>query len=246
VQDVSSTLSFSAPAEACALEGMVQSGRLAVAGELAAGAVHEINNPLFAIITLTGFLLREVEPGSRAEERLRLIEQSANEIKEVVERLHHFVRQRSDWGVVSLDAAAHEAAELLRHTSTARRKEIVERYPDEPVLVEGSAADLRQAFVNLLPTAMQAAPDDTSVTVQVWRERGWAVATISDEGEGIPPEQAARIFEIFYTTKDGSGTGLGLPVSRAIAELHGGSLESDPGARSGSRLVLRLPLSESE
>jgi two-component system, NtrC family, sensor kinase len=245
VQDVSSSLSLSAPVDARELEGMLQSGRLAVAGELAAGAAHEINNPLFAIITLTGFLLREAEPGSRAEERLTLIEQSANEIKDVVERLHHFLRQRSDWGVVSLDAAAHEAAELVRHTSTARRKEIVEHYPDEPVLVEGSAAELTQAFVNLLTNAMQAAPEDTSVTVRVWRDRAWAVATVSDEGEGIPLEQVTRVFETFYTTKNGSGTGLGLPVSRAIAELHGGSLEADPGVEQGARLVLRLPLAES-
>jgi two-component system NtrC family sensor kinase len=223
---------------------MVQSGRLAVAGELTAGAAHEINNPLFAIITLTGFLLREAEPGSRAHERLTLIEQSANEIKEVVERLHHFVRGRSDWGAVELDGVAHEAVELVRHTSASRSKEIVERYPEEPVRVEGSEADLKQVFVNLLANAMQATPEDGSVTLDVRREQGWAVVTVQDEGEGIPPEELSRIFDTFYTTKNGSGTGLGLPVSRAVAALHGGSLEADADAGHGACLVLRLPLLE--
>lgn len=244
MQDAAAAPPLSTPAGAGGVKGMVQSGRLAVAGELAAGAAHEINNPLFAIITLTGFLLREAEPGSRAHERLTLIEQSANEIKEVVERLHHFVRGRSDWGAVALDAAAHEAVELVRHTSASRSKEIVERSPAESVRVEGSAADLKQVFVNLLANAMQATPEDGSVTLEVRREPGWAVAVVRDEGEGIPHEELSRVFEPFYTTKDGSGTGLGLPVSRAIAALHGGSLEAEAVAGAGACLVLRLPLRE--
>jgi signal transduction histidine kinase len=64
---------------------------------------------------------------------------------------------------------------------------------------------------------------------------------VSDDGEGIPEGERERVFDTFYTTKNGSGTGLGLPVTRAIAQLHGGSLAIDPGVARGARLVLRLP-----
>lgn len=224
----------------------MQSGRLAVAGELAAGAVHQINNPLFAILTLTGFLLRDVEPGTQAHERLQLVSESANEIKEVVERLHHFVRERSQWALVALDDVAHEAAELVRWTSAGKQNEIVERYPPEPASVHGSAAELRQAFVNLLLNAVQAMPRGGTASLEVAREGEWVVARVGDEGDGIPEDALGRVFEAFHTTRNGSGTGLGLPASRAIAELHGGTLEADLSSGPGARLVLRLPAAEED
>jgi two-component system NtrC family sensor kinase len=226
------------------LPGLVQSGRLAAAGELAAGAVHEINNPLFAILTLTGFLLRDAERGTKAYERLELIEESAGHIRDVVERLHRFLRERPDWGVVALEDVARDAVDLVRHTSPSRRNDVVERYPEAHVFVEGSGAELKQALVNLLTNALQAMPGGGAATLEITREGRWAVAAVADEGEGIPPEELPRLFDAFYTTRDGSGSGLGLPVTRAIAELHGGSLTVDTTVERGARLVLRLPALE--
>jgi signal transduction histidine kinase len=107
------------------------------------------------------------------------------------------------------------------------------------VLVEGSPALLGQIFLSLLANAEQAMPSGGTVTVDIERDAGWAVARVSDTGPGISPELRTRIFEPFWTTK--GGTGLGLAPSLEIARAHGGDLIalSTPGV--GATFVVRLP-----
>jgi signal transduction histidine kinase len=237
-----------APAgEAGHVEAMVEAGRLAALGELTAGAAHEINNPLFAILTLVDFLLREVEPGTKAHERLRLIEGSARDIEAVVGRVHRFARQRAgDGSPFPLEEVAAAAVDLVRHASAARNVELVESYPAAPGLVAGDPRRLAQIFVDLLLNALQAVPEGGIVTTAVAREGGEIVASVSDDGPGIPSEDVERVFGLWTTTRPTSGSGLGLAVSRTVAELHGGTLTVDPAAASGARLVLRLPAAEAE
>lgn len=220
---------------------MVRGGKMAALGELTRGAAHEINNPLFAILTLVDFLLRDAEPGSKTYERLRLVEGSAQDIKAVVERIHRFARSRAEEGTVALEGAAGAAVELVRLASATRTVELVERYPEPPALVAGDAAQLESLFVHLLVNAVQAMPGGGAATVAVDRAGGEVVARISDDGPGIPAADAEQVFELFHTTKSGSGTGLGLASARAIAERHGGTLTLDPGVERGACFVLRLP-----
>lgn len=221
---------------------MVEGGRMAALGELAAGAAHEINNPLFAILTLVSFLIRDAEPGSKELERLQLIEDSAKDIQAVVEQVHGFARERrGEGGAVALETAIHGAVELVRHASASRTVQIVERHTSPPALVCGNAAQLKGLFVHLLVNAVQAMPDGGVVSVLVERRAGEVFAVVCDEGPGISATEAERVFELFHTTKSGSGTGLGLASARAIAELQGGSLTLDPGVERGARFVLRLP-----
>ena len=225
-----------------ALGAMVESGRMAALGELAAGAAHEINNPLFAILTLVGFLVRDAAPGTKAYERLRLIEGSAEDIKAVVERVHGFARDRgADEAAVVLEEAAQAAVELVRGVSAARTVTFEERYPAAPSVVTGVASRLRALFVHLLTNAVQAMPEGGSVTVEIQRGDGEIVARVRDEGPGIPPEDAELLFEVFQTTRNGKGTGLGLAAARAVAHEHGGSLTVEDHPGPGACLVLRLP-----
>jgi signal transduction histidine kinase len=232
-----------APAgEAGRVEAIMEAGRLAALGELTAGAAHEINNPLFAILTLVDFLLREAEPGTKAHERLRLVEGSARDIEAVVGRVHRFARQRAgDERPFPLQEVAAGAVDLVRHASAARNVELVESYPAVPALVVGDPRRLAQIFVNLLLNALQALPEGGTVTTAVEREGDEIVALVADDGPGIPPGDVERLFELWTTTRAGSGSGLGLAVSRTVAELHGGTLTVDPAAARGARLVLRLP-----
>jgi signal transduction histidine kinase len=233
--------------EAGHVEAMMEAGRLAALGELTAGAAHEINNPLFAILTLVDFLLREVEPGTKAHERLRLVEGSARDIEAVVGRVHRFVRQRAgDGSPFPLEEVAAGAVDLVRHASAARNVELVESYPAVPGLVAGDPRRLAQIFVNLLLNALQAVPDGGTVTTAVEREGDEIVAFVADDGPGIPPEDVERVFGLWTTTRPVSGSGLGLAVSRTVAELHGGTLTVDPAAARGARLVLRLPAAEAD
>ena len=128
---------------------LIQSGKLASIGELAAGVAHEINNPLFAILGLVEFLLMEAEPGTKARDRLEMIQGTALEIKEIVRALLDFARERSDeLSLVSLNDVAAQTVELMRRTSSAKQVEIVERIGDDGRPGRGerqpAQADLRQ------------------------------------------------------------------------------------------------------
>jgi PAS domain S-box-containing protein len=227
---------------------LIQSGKLASIGELAAGVAHEINNPLFAILGLTEFLLEDAEPGSKERERLEIIRSTGGEIKDIVRSLLDFARERSDeLATVSLVEVARQTVELFRRTSAAKHIELVERYSEEPTFVEASPNQLKQIFVNLFSNARQAMPGGGVVTVHVGREDARVVARVQDTGPGISDETLARIFEPFYTTKrDVGGTGLGLSVSLGIAQAHGGSLTVRSGPDEGACFLLSLPAKEAE
>jgi signal transduction histidine kinase len=221
---------------------MVRGGRLAALGELAAGAAHEINNPLFAILTLVGFLVRDAEPGTKAFERLQLIEGSAKDIQAVVERVHGFARERGGNGsVFALEEVAHDAVELVRYASATRTVQFIEQYSTSTSEVAGDSTQLKGLFVHLLVNALQAMPEGGIVTLEIERDAGEVVTRVRDEGPGIAASETERIFELFHTTKNGAGTGLGLASARAIAGAHGGSLAADLDVPRGACFVLRLP-----
>ena len=222
---------------------LVQSGKLTAVGELAAGVAHEINNPLFAILGLTEFLLKESEPGSKARQRLELIQQTGLEIKEIVRALLEFARENAeDHRVGPLEEIIQSTIDLVRRTNAHKGVEIVDRYDGSGVLVEASSNQLKQVMLNLIANARQAMPAGGTVTIDVQRDGDWAVVTVADDGPGIPPELLGRVFEPFFTTKRTTGgTGLGLSVSLGIAESHGGTLTVASEVGVGSAFTLRLP-----
>jgi PAS domain S-box-containing protein len=223
---------------------LLQSGKLATIGQLAAGVAHEINNPLFAILGLVEFLLKDAEAGTKGHERLVLIQRTGLEIKEIVRALLDFAREPSDERVaVSVSDAARETVELFRRTSAAKASDLSEDYTDEDTVVDGSGNQLKQIFLNLLANATHSVGGTGGeVDLVVKRDGDWVVATVSDTGPGIPENVLPRIFDPFFTTKRGTGgSGLGLSVSLGIAQAHGGTLLAENRAEGGARFVLRLP-----
>jgi PAS domain S-box-containing protein len=225
---------------------LVQSGKLAAIGQLAAGVAHEINNPLFAILALTEFLIKDSIAGTKQYERLELIQQTGLEIKEIVRALLDFARENADERhVVSLEDVIRSTVDLIRRTNAHKGVELVDTYDGSDALVNASANQLKQVFLNLTANARQAMPNGGTIRVDMRRAGNSVITTVSDDGPGIEPEVLERIFDPFFTTKrDTGGTGLGLSVSLGIAEMHGGSLTaaSEPGH--GATFVLRLPLVE--
>lgn len=226
--------------------GLLGASKATAVGELAIGLAHELNNPLFAMLGLVEFLLEETEPGTKAHQRLELVQQSGLEIRDLLRLLLDFAREPEDeLGTVALGEVARAAVALARCTSPARDIDVVEQLGGGPVLVEGSANRLQQALLHLLTNAYRAVPLGGTVTVSVRLDGSWAVATVDDTGPGIPDELAERVFEPFFSTRRGSGgNGLGLTLARAIARMHGGELIAGRTPGRGARLELRLPALE--
>ncbi len=225
---------------------LVQSGKLAAIGELAAGVAHEINNPLFAILGLVEFLLKDAEPGSKAHERLTLVQQTGLEIKEIVRSLLDFARENSEERhLVALEEVVAQTIDLIRRTSASKGIELVERYESGGAIVNASPNQIKQIFLNLLGNSRQAMPEGGTITVEVRREGDRVLAHVADTGPGIAHGLETRIFEPFFTTKrDSGGTGLGLSVSLGIAEAHGGSLIVEPPDGTGAAFTLHLPIAQ--
>jgi two-component system, NtrC family, sensor kinase len=224
-------------------EQLVQTAKLAALGELVRGAAHEINNPLFGILGLVEFLLAEVEPGTKAHDRVQLIQDSGRDIQAIVQALLGFARTQPDKdGAVPLQRTATAAVELLRCTNSAKTIEVRESYASEPVNVRGNGPRLAQLFLHLLLNAQQALGGGGTITIAVARENEWAMASVTDTGPGFRPDVLAKAFEAFFTTKrEPVGPGLGLSASRQIAREHGGDLVVLPANGLGTSVVLRLP-----
>jgi len=227
---------------------LLASGRQAAIGELAAEIAHEINNPLFAMLGLNELTLKDAQPGTKAHERLRLVDETGQEIKGLVRALLAFAREPTgEIDTVSLQNVIVAALDLVRRTSASKGVEIVERLDHQPIRVEGNRNQLKQILLNLLTNARHALPDGGTITVALTAQSGRATVRVSDTGPGVEHELRERIFEPFFTTKGEGGTGLGLTVSRTIARLHGGSLRlADVDDGEGAAFVLELPLADEE
>lgn len=226
-----------------AREDVVRAAKAAALGELTQGVAHELNNPLLAILALVDLLLGATDEGSQSRRRLTVVRDTALEMRAVLRVLLEFARDTGDsHDVVYLGDAVRQTVELVRRTASSRDVELVERIPQGPLAVAGSASLIGQAVLHLLVNAYAALPAGGKVLVDVDASGDTATVTVTDSGEGIPVELAERVFEPFFTTRR-NGNGLGLTASRAIAASHGGRLELR-AHDAGARFVLTLPLAE--
>jgi signal transduction histidine kinase len=236
-------------------ERMIQADKLATFGQIAAGVVHELNNPLTSIVAYSDYLIRKAvvvgpAPGSGDPddvERLRRISESANRMLRFTRDLVSYARPSSGVaGPVVLHVVIDQAVAFCEHVLAASSMRVERRFGADVLTVRGVSEHLVQIFVNLLTNASQAARDSgglvviaTSLDVPARRVR----VMVEDDGMGITPDNLVRVFVPFFTTKgDRHGTGLGLSIVKSIVESHDGSIvvESDPGR--GARFVLELPI----
>ena len=222
---------------------LVRIAKLAAIGQLTAGFAHELNNPLFGVLGLVEFLLKETEPGTKAYERLALVQSTALEMKQIVRALLDFARESSDeQKVVPLDEVAAEAVNLVRRASAGKGVEIEQARGEGTFYVDALPNQLKQLLLAVLANARQAMPEGGTVRVRVDEDAERVTLTVRDEGPGIAPELLERIFEPFFTTRaEHGGIGLGLWVAGAIARRHGGDLTASSAPGEGACFTLRLP-----
>jgi two-component system NtrC family sensor kinase len=225
--------------------------KLAAVGRLAAGVVHEINNPLATISACAEALESRIEDGAFEEspalddlrEYLGLIRSEAFRCKSITTGLLDFSRTRTAQHVL-LDLAdvINSSAKLLVHQQRDGKIDLRVETADNLPLVFGDPGQLQQAIITLATNAVDAMPSGGVLTISSRREGNTLLIEVSDTGVGIAPENIAKIFEPFFTTKEvGKGTGLGLAVCYGILTEHGGSLDVQSAPEVGTTFTISLP-----
>ncbi|HEU5303416.1 MAG TPA: ATP-binding protein [Gemmatimonadales bacterium] len=232
---------------------IMQSEKLAAIGQLAAGVMHEINNPLATIsvcVAAIGGRLAEL-PGiekAAVEEYLELIDKEVDRCTRIVDGLLDFSRPKGKAkGKVVLNALVDETLFLLKHHKRFKRLTVVRELDTTLPATLGNAEQLTQVLMALMLNAVDAMDDRGKLTVRTGRNPSRpdeVLVEIEDNGIGIPRAEQSKIFEPFYTTKPpGRGTGLGLSICYGIVEDHRGRIEVDsqPGRGSIFRVFLTVP-----
>jgi two-component system NtrC family sensor kinase len=229
---------------------IIQSEKLASLGQIAAGVVHELNNPLTSIIGYSDYLRAKAER-ERSDpndvERLRRIGEAAARILRFTRDLMAYARPSIEPPApVAVHAIVEQALVFCEHLFTQAGVHVDRRFATEVRPVLGVRDQLTQVFVNLFTNACHAMETDggaLSVTTEVDLPRHSVRITVTDTGLGIEPENLKHIFDPFFTTKtEGRGTGLGLSIVRNIVLLHGGSIAVDSTTHHGTTFVLELPI----
>lgn len=229
-------------------EQLIQSAKLAVLGELAAGVAHEINNPLTAILSTTLLLIRDTPVDSAAREKLRDIERSTRRAAKISRQLLDVGRRRKPKREpLALVGVIQRSLSLLQPKLTATGVEVQTVFDADMPPIVGDRDELTQVFINLFANASDSMPGGGTLMVRSERAqhegRRSISVTVSDTGVGMDPEQLAQIFEPFYTTKpEGQGTGLGLSIARGIMVKHGGTIEAESKQGRGTTMRLTFPV----
>ena len=226
--------------------------KLAAVGRLAAGVVHEINNPLATIAACAESLEKRMEEGvfgnsADAEdlrEYLGLIRDEAFRCKNITNGLLDFSRLRAGNQVpINLAELIKTTARLVTHQNRGDNIQIEVEAATHFPYVLGDEGQLQQAVVALATNAIDAMPDGGTLSLRAKRSGGQAIVEITDTGVGIQPENLTKIFDPFFTTKDvGRGTGLGLAVCYGIVSEHGGRLDVRSNVGVGTTFTISLPI----
>jgi signal transduction histidine kinase len=226
---------------------LVEAGKLAGLGQMAAGVAHEVNNPTGIVLSRAGYLLSIGKEEGLPEEvlaDLKVIEDQARRISKITRGLLDFARPaKSVYARVDLLALCQEVVGFLQHKATAAGVDLsIDTCSTEKgATCRGSGDELGQVVLNLVANAI----DATGPKGQVVLRPGPGSLEVVDTGTGIPEADREHLFEPFFTTKEpGRGTGLGLSISWAIVTGHGGTIEVDSKEGLGTTMRVILPLSE--
>ena len=222
---------------------VLRADQLVAVGQMAAGVAHELRNPLTSIKMLVQANCEEAEARGLPVEDLQIIEQEIRRMERCLQTFLDFARPpQPERRPVSLAVLVQRMFTLVEGRARKQHVTLHFRPPTTPVIVEADADQMQQLLVNLALNALDAMPQggslDLSLGVPV---HGQVELRVHDTGPGIAPALLPRLFEPFVSSKE-TGLGLGLVVSRRIAESHGGNLWITNPPHSGACFVLRLPV----
>jgi signal transduction histidine kinase len=219
---------------------------------------HDLRTPVAAIKTAVGVVLA-AEPAdapARIHRMLVTIEQAADELSMLVDDLLQIARLQSGrvelWKApIDLRDVVRRAARSIEPLVESRQQRLELALPGTPVVAEVDAEQIGRALRNLLANAQKYGREGGRIVAHLEGRAEDVVIEVSDDGPGIPPDEQERIFERFYRSSTVHaqrqlGTGLGLPIARALVELHGGRVSVESTLGQGSTFRITLPLDEAD
>ncbi len=214
---------------------------------LAGGLAHEIRNPLSTISLNLELIDEELAESAtpqhrRLRQKLQTIQRECGHLEQIVEEFLQFARTGTvDLQPVVLNDLVTEFLEIYRPTADEKRVELMPHLAAQigPTLLDRGL--FRQALVNLSRNAVQAMPNGGRLEFFTYERDHWAVLELIDNGAGMDAATQARMFDAFFSTKNG-GSGLGLPTVRKIVLAHGGEIDCQSALGKGTRFRLRFPL----
>lgn len=220
--------------------------------EFLAILAHELRNPLSAIHNGVQLMQSSVMTPERIEWVRELLARQVKHLTRLIDDLLDVRRitsgrVRLQCEPLDLDNVLRQSLEAVRSLIDSRKHRLLVRIPADRVIVEADLVRLTQVFINLLTNAAKYTPEGGTIAVSLDADGPWAVVSVRDSGNGIPPEMLERVFELFAQAnpteaRTHSGLGIGLSLVRGLVELHGGSVDAhSEGVGRGSEFTVRLP-----
>jgi PAS domain S-box-containing protein len=239
---------------------LIQAGKMATLGEMAAGVAHELNQPLNAIRIGSDFLKKMV--GRNKHLTREILEKISGEIAGQVERAANIINHLREFGrksdldeleQVDINKPIRDVFTLLGQQLKLRQIEVRLELEENLPPIFGVSNRLEQVFINLVMNARDSMEEkrewthlenlESILRIRSFQEDGKVVVTVSDTGGGLPPGIRDRIFEPFFTTKEvGKGTGLGLSISYGIVQDYGGTIEVESEVGKGCTFRMTFPV----
>jgi PAS domain S-box-containing protein len=228
----------------------LQAEKLTSLGQTVSGVAHELNNPLASILSWAERLAERPADGP-TKRGLEMILHEAERAARIVRNLLTFARKRhSTRTMVDMNQVVRETLALRAYEERVTNIHVINALAAGLPPVFADAYQLQQVLLNLVMNAEQAmlaANGRGTLVVRTWHDasRESVVLEVNDDGPGVPEEVRSKIFDPFFTTKEvGKGTGLGLAVSYAIVQEHGGRIWVDSGDQGGASFFVELPVGE--
>ena len=227
---------------------LVQSEKLASLGKLSASIAHEINNPLGGILIYSHLLLEDTAEHSPYYQNLKKIAQETSRCKDIVKGLLEFARPKEPQkSLLEVNEILERSLSIMENQELFQNIRIKKIYASPLPKIVADSAQLQQVFMNIILNAAEAMNGDGVLTLSTSAKEEDSSIEIkfSDTGPGIKEEDRKRLFEPFFSTKEGGkGTGLGLAISYSIIQKHRGTIEVQTELGKGSTFNVRLPVSE--
>jgi C4-dicarboxylate-specific signal transduction histidine kinase len=230
---------------------LIQSGKLAAIGTLAAGIAHELNQPLTAVRAQVQELLSSGSVGGDDEAMLHDVEGQTTRMMQIIEHLRTFSRESlTEKALIPVNKVVTRALGMVGQQLRSRGIEVRLDLAPEAGEIEANATQVEQVLLNLLTNARDALDGRGGGVIRMSTQRAaggegtgaGVLIEVSDNGPGIPAELRDRLFEPFFTTKPvGRGTGLGLSVSHGIVTDHGGRIQLAANTVCGATFRVWLP-----